>query len=117
MVGVVGCCSGKGVRAGFWDLPQEGSDMSGGKEIDVCMLCWGRGRAGWVLSCPPQLLPHSTDAKVEATLSWGYRAWIWVWVVPGWRREAVGVGTWTWAWQAKFLALEPETKAEGGGWA
>ena len=110
-----GIVLGKGVEGSIWDLLQEGSDMSRGKENDVCMLCWGKGRAGRVLSCPPQLLPHSTDAKVEATLSWGYGAGSGSGLHLG--RGGGQWGSWTWAWQAKSLALEPETKAEGGGWA
>ena len=52
---------------------------------------WGAGRAGWVLSRSPQPLPHSTDGRAEAILSWGCRPWVWGCAALG----AVGVGTWT----------------------
>lgn len=93
--GVVGCCSRSGNEGRIWDLLQGGSDVSRGEQVQVCMLCWGKGKAGWVLSCSPQLLPHSTDAKTEAILGWSCRAWVWIWAVVGWRRGAVGVGTQT----------------------
>lgn len=92
---MVGCSSGPGSEGRIWDLLQEGSDVSRGEQVHVCMPCWGKGRAGWVLSCPPQLFPHSTDAKAEAILGGGHGAWVWIWAVVGWRRGAVGVGTWT----------------------
>lgn len=65
------------VSAVLGPASQEGSHISRGGKFEVCMWCWGAGRAGWVLSCPPQLLPLSTDAKAEATLGWGCRAWAW----------------------------------------
>lgn len=52
-----------------WDLHSR-RDPTRGKEVGVCMLCWGC-LLGSELSTSP-----SIGANAEAMLSWGCKAWV-----------------------------------------
>lgn len=75
VVGTAGCGSGQGSESRIWYLHSGGVPHV--QRRGCVQAVWGAGRARWVPSCPSQLLPHSTNGKVEPILSWGYRAWVW----------------------------------------